>query len=163
MMGASAQDVFLRGDKVINAGLGFFPVYLDFADANRPNLSLTGSFEYCLFDEFFDKNGALGVGGYLNYSSSKAPSSDAAGFHRLFSVVIGARAAFHYQFAEKLDTYAGGLIGYDLRSYDSANTSSPFNPGIFVGARYYITDFIGLFAETGFGVNVLEAGLAFKF
>jgi hypothetical protein len=40
---------------------------------------------------------------------------------------------------------------------------SAFYWGLQAGARWFFTDFIGAFAEFGYGLSYVKAGVAFKF
>ena len=50
-------------------------------------------------------NGSISVGGYVGYTASSA--NYGVSKYRSSYAILGARGAFHYQFAPKLDTYAG--------------------------------------------------------
>jgi len=160
--GASAQDeAFNKGDKVVHVGIGLgnFISYSGYSIKVPP---ISGSFEYGILD-LFDGRGAVGVGGYLGYTSfgnkvnSKWTVSD---------LIIGPRGTFHYQFVDKLDTYAGLMVGYDIVSYshtDSDLSGSGFYPTFFAGARYYLIDNFAVWGEVGYGVSPLQLGVAYKF
>ena len=88
------------------------------------------------------------------------------------SIVIGARGTFHYPLVDKLDTYTGLLIGYDISTakeygtptgYDYNSSYGGFTYAWFVGARYYFSDAFAAFAELGVGVTIFNVGVALKF
>ena len=93
-------------------------------------------------------------------------SSTDIGAYKYTYIIAGARASYHFNFGvEKLDPYLGGMLGYNVSSVN--NSAAPAAGGIaysgHVGARYYFSSKIGAFAEAGYGVANLTAGLAFKF
>ena len=88
-------------------------------------------------------------------------------------LMIGARGAFHYQFVEKLDTYTGLMLGYnvvgskffgdDTGSYTpEASSTSGIGYSAFVGARYHFSDKFAAFAEIGYGISALELGISIR-
>jgi hypothetical protein len=157
------ESTFKKGDNVVNLGIGFGSTYYSSLYTSRaPALSV--SFETNIKDGILDK-GSIGVGGYLGYSS--ASYSD---HWKTSSVVIGARGSFHYPLVNKLDTYTGLLLGYNIYSFTyesgyrgSAGTSSGFILAWFAGARYYFTDKFAVMGEIGYGISYLTLGVSFKF
>jgi hypothetical protein len=88
---------------------------------------------------------------------------------------IGARGMYHFNFTEKLDTYAGLTLGWVIQSsksktsgsvgnYESSNEGEPFFLfGASIGARYFFTSFLGAYLELGYsGLQILGAGLTVK-
>lgn len=139
---------FNKGDKVLDVAIGIPHIY-GYGWGVPPVLA---SFEVGIVDGILDK-AAVGVGGYLGFSSASLLGSSYFNFH------FGAKGAFHYPFVDKLDTYAGVITGYtvsDLASYG-------LDWGAFAGIRYYFTDSFAVNAEAGYGVTFLQAGVSFKF
>jgi hypothetical protein len=134
---ANAQDVFRRGTNIVNLGIGLgthFPV--------------EASFEHSIVDGLIKgENGAIGVGGYADWY----PSNNFA---------LGARATFHYQFVDRLDTYAGLILGYGITGNVSA---SSVLHSVFLGARYYFAPRVAVYSEISDGTSYLSAGIALKF
>lgn len=159
---ASAQDeTFNKGDKVVNVGVGL-GTYVSDKGFSMTVPPITGSFEYGIAD-LFDGRGGIGVGGYIGYLLRKSGGENSFNVSDLF---IGPRGLFHYQFIDKLDTYAGFMVGYDVVSFgetDSKLSGSGFYSTYFIGARYYITNNIGVFGELGYGVSPLQLGFTYKF
>ena len=158
---ANAQEVFHKGTAAVNAGIGIGSYYSGLA---IPPLSV--SLDYGVTGNMINgNNGSISVGGYVGYAATKKIYADAGAS----IAVLGARGAFHYQFAPKLDTYAGLMLSYDIISYPSSwgNYVSSYNSGInwslFLGARYFFTENIGAFAELGYGISNLNLGVTFKF
>ncbi|MCL2728113.1 MAG: hypothetical protein FWD56_06995 [Bacteroidales bacterium] len=168
---ASAQQpTFLKGDMAVNAGIGFggsyYGWYTGSGVSKIPFLSISA--EYCIMDNLFDERSSLGVGALLGYTQATVKD-----LWKWSDIVIGARGALHYALVDKLDTYAGVMLGYDIyRSkyigpgssyvHDGAG-SSKVSYALYAGARYYFTDAIGAFAELGFGYTILNVGIALKF
>jgi len=160
--GASAQtDAFNKGDMIINAGVGIGR-YISYPLFSNKILPISGSFEYSVTD-LFDGKGGIGIGGYVAYTSF----GDKEGLNVTVSdLIIGPRGIFHYQFIENLDTYAGFMVGYDVKSFPKSNYNLPGSElytTFFIGARLYITKNIGVFGELGYGVSPLQLGLCYKF
>jgi len=171
VMSASAQDVFLKGDKVVNLGVGFGS-FLTVSGAKASIPPIGASFEYGIVDGLFDDQASIGVGGYFGFVTSKWQYSTYDRGYRYTDVLVGVRANFHYQFVEKLDTYGGVLVGYDLSAktnYGSGTIEDPnYSSGgavvnLLAGARYYFTDQIAVFGEVGYGISAIELGLSYKF
>ncbi|MBD8387395.1 hypothetical protein [Dysgonomonas sp. BGC7] len=172
-MVASAQNTFSKDDKVINVGIGFGSTLHTGSGYSTKIPPITGSFEVCIIDELFDSKSSLGVGGYVGYASSEYKYS--IGYisefkYKYSDFIIGARGALHYQLVDKLDTYAGLALGYDIVSgstsgaYDGYSASaSGIDFGAFLGARYYFTDKLAGMAELGYDLAVFKIGIAYKF
>jgi hypothetical protein len=153
---AKAQSpIFVKGDKVVNLGLG-----LD----NYTTISISG--EYGILDGIADK-GTVGVGAYAGYGFRIF-----GGLYSNYSRILGGvRGTFHYPFLDKLDTYGGFGLGlqYTHWSWDSSywgygakDSSTGLGGGFFIGARYYLTEKLAVFGEAGYGLGYLTAGVAFK-
>lgn len=139
----SAQE-FKKGDNLLNLGIGLGGGF---------GTPLGASFEHGFTDQ-------ISAGVMATFSSTDL------GAYKYTYIIAGARASYHFNFGvAKLDPYLGGMLGYNVASVD--NSSVPAGGGIayggHVGARYYFSSKIGAFAEAGYGVANLTAGLAFKF
>ena len=168
----SAQEsVFGKNDNVVNLGVSFGGnLYSGYSGISRiPTISL--SFERCIIDNLFNDKSAIGVGGLVSYTTAKY---DYAGYDygwRSTDILLGGRGAFHYAFVNKLDTYAGFMLGYNISSWkwhglgytETDSGSGGLYYSFFAGARYYFTPSIAAFAEAGYGYSLLTAGLTFKF
>jgi hypothetical protein len=159
----SAQEsTFQKGDKIVNLGIGFGSTYYSsHYTSHSPELSV--SFETDVKDGIIDK-GSIGVGGYLGYSSGSYTDH-----LKTTNIVIGARGSFHYPLVNKLDTYAGLFLGYNINNttYESgyggsSGTPSGFIFAWFVGARYYFTNKFAVMGEIGYGISYLTLGVSFK-
>ena len=172
-LGLNAQ-IFSKGDKVGQIGIGIGS-YIGGSGYKTTIPPISGSFEYGIVDGLLDGKASIGVGGYLAYTANKWETSflgNSYGFKNNY-FILGARGAFHYQFIEKLDTYAGLMLGYNVVSgkyfgddlgYTVNNAAaSAFGYSAFIGARYYFTEQFAAFAEVGYGIAALELGIAMKF
>jgi hypothetical protein len=164
---AFAQDeAFNKGYMSINLGVGL-GIYGGKSGFSNNFPLIAGSFEYGVVD-LFDSRAGIGIGGYLGFTASKDDN------YTYSDLIIGPRGLFHYQFIEKLDTYAGVMLGYDnvsiVNSSNPVNNtklpSSQFVNSYFVGARYYFSEHIAVFGELGYGSGVgspLQIGLCYTF
>jgi hypothetical protein len=175
---ASAQkSTFEKGDKVLNLGIGVGGNYYSSWSGVTKTPFLSASFDVGVVDNVLDK-GTIGVGGFIGYESVKweetwSYTGEKYGWKES-NLVIGPRGTFHYPLLDKLDTYAGLLLGYhsltNKRTGDwtgipdySWNSSGVYFSG-FIGARYYFTDKFGVMLELGSGgLSVANIGLAVKF
>ncbi|MDR3336265.1 MAG: hypothetical protein LBT16_03575 [Treponema sp.] len=93
------------------------------------------------------------------------------------NIGFGVRGQYHFNFLKNLDAYAGLTLGYVIQTadvkYGSAygNIGKPAYAGISfflfganIGARYFFTKNIGVYAELGYsGLQIASAGLSLKF
>lgn len=153
---ASAQDIFRKGAQSLNAGVGV-----------GDGIPVEISYERSIVDGLVKKtdNGAIGVGAYGSWYH------DAVGDWSYNYIVLGARGAFHYQFVDKLDTYAGLMLGYNIASSSwrgdgeafGTASGSVFAYSSFIGARYFFKPNLGVYAEAGYGIAFLSGGVTLKF
>jgi opacity protein-like surface antigen len=168
---AGAQDVFQRDDLVINAGIGLNNTFYSGEGYSNSILPLSVSAEYGVADRLINgDNGSIGVGGYLGYAGAKWRYLGHDHGWKYRSVIIGARGAFHYQFAPALDTYAGAMLGYNIVSAKTwgsvtglaAASGSDFDFALFLGARYWFNPGLAGFLELGYGISNINIGLSFR-
>lgn len=169
----NAQNIFSKGDKAINIGIGLGSYYG--GDGYKSSIPpISASFEQGIVDGLLDGKASIGVGGYLAYTANKwenTHSNYTYGYKYTY-FILGARGAFHYQFVDKLDTYTGLMLGYNVvnSKYYGDSTGSILDPtgasGIgysaFLGARYHFTEKLTAFAEIGYGISALELGISFR-
>lgn len=157
------ESTFKKGDKALNLGIGFGSTYYgSFYGSHTPALS--ASMEFGVKDGVIDK-GSIGVGGYVGYSSATY-----SGYWKTSNIIIGARGSFHYPLVNKLDTYTGLLLGYNIYSYkyESGYLGAHESAGNvilawYAGARYYFTDKFAVMGEIGYGIAYLTVGVSLKF
>lgn len=164
------NTVFEKGDNVFNFGIGAGdPVYM-FTGWKTAIPAISLSQEYCFMDDLLDV-ASIGVGGFVSFSSHKRVET--IGWfdetYHVYDFVFGARGVFHYQLVKDIDTYAGGMIGFDIQSddYDNPFGSSKLNGSrpvgaAFVGARYYMTENLAVMSEFGYGVSIFTFGISAK-
>ncbi|MFV0536308.1 MAG: outer membrane beta-barrel protein [Dysgonomonas sp.] len=164
----SAQDIFKQGDKVLNIGIGFGNTLYTGSGYSTKIPPISASLDVCIKDNLFDEKSSLGVGGFIGYASSEYKIFDYK--HKYSDFILGARGTLNYQFVEKLDTYAGLALGYDIVSASSSGTYADYSAsasgltfGIFAGARYYFTDQLAGMVELGYDIAVAKIGIAYKF
>lgn len=170
---ASAQ--FDVGDKVASLSVGIGGNYVS-STSQSPALGL--GYEQGVTDL---GPGVLGLGGYLGYKSL-------AYKHRFMTyeydwrytyLILGFRGSWHYNEwhgNDRLDTYGGLMLSYNIVNWkdhtvypsgaiavSSGSASSGIGLTGFLGTRYYFNDNLGVQAELGYGVAILNLGLAYKF
>ena len=170
----SAQDnMFTKGEKVLNLGIGFGGGYYSSYSSGYSKIPfLSAAVDVGIIDGVLDV-GSVGVGGYIGYSSAKWESGYNYGWKES-NFIIGPRGTFHYPLVDKLDTYAGILLGYQSVSSKEtgdwgiytgyAGGSSGIYFSGFVGARYYFTESLAVMLELGSGgLALANVGVSFKF
>jgi len=165
---SQAQTSFAKGDNVLGLNIGFGGnVYGSGYTSKIPLISL--KYEYCIKDNLFDAKSAIGIGAMVGYTSAKyAPLGWG---WKYTNVILGVRGALHYQFVNRLDTYAGLMLGYDVVSTKEIGTvgagfssnGSSFTWNFYIGGRYWFTNRLAAMAEIGAGVSILDVGIAYKF
>jgi len=167
----AAQDpIFVKGDKVLNLGIGLGTTLYTGSYYHMTVPPISASLELGILDGIIDK-GSIGVGPYVGFASYKWEYSGWG--YKYTNIILGARGNFHYPFIEKLDTYTGLLLGFNVVSssefgdlipgFDYSASSSGIAWSWFIGARYYFTDNIAAMVELGYGIAYLNLGVAFKF
>jgi hypothetical protein len=162
------NQVIAKGDKIINVGVG---ILKQLPGSNSEKLTIPPipiSFEYIVKSDLFNGNGALGIGGFLGYTAAKQDGD--YGSYKDSRLIIGARGYLHYALVEKLDTYAGALLGYKSDITKISYSNSPddkFTDGkptlnFFAGCRYFFNDKIAGMAELGWGISIVTIGVAIK-
>lgn len=179
-LASMAQEVFYKGTIATNVSIGLGNSVTGFG-LGLPPVSL--AVDYGIVDNLImGENGSIGIGGYLGFATN-GERYDYFGYSykaRYTRMAFGVRGTFHYQFLDKLDTYAGLMLGlytyswkYDYSgSYDpyddyyyglnNNSNSSDFAFSAFVGARYYFNDNFGVNTEIGYGFTYLSAGLTYR-
>jgi hypothetical protein len=163
------ESTYNKGDKVLNIGIGFGTTLYSGTYYKSQIPPISGSLEFGVADNILEK-GVIGVGPYVGYSSYKYEYS---GWGWKYSnIIVGARGNFHYPLINKLDTYTGLLLGYNISSSKEFGTYSGYDykassGGVvwswFIGGRYYFSDNFAAMLELGYGVAYLNLGIALKF
>jgi hypothetical protein len=169
--GAIAQNTFVKGEKVLNLGIGLGSTLYTGGLYTSKIPPISASFEVGVKDNLFDAKSSLGVGGYLGFTGAKYQYGD-WGF-KYSNVIIGVRGVLHYQLIDKLDTYTGLLLGYNIVTakefgtevfgYNYKSSASGLAYSWFVGGRYFFNDKFGAMLELGYGIAYLNLGVSLKF
>lgn len=174
-----------KGTTVINAGYGvgsiwktLFKLSAGFSGSKFSAFGpVAGGFEYGVSDR-------IGVGLQAAYGSVKNVSTDPGAnsnggdlitTEELTSLQILARGNYHFGQSEKFDPYIGLGLGYGNFKYKITDNDNSFDPQSafkvpvpFVytgalGARYYFTPNIGIYAEIGWVSGaIFQGGVAVK-
>lgn len=166
------ESTFNTEDIVINAGIGLGTSLYSgrFYSSLLPPISVSG--EYGFQEDFITEDLTLGLGGYFGFARSeyRARFGNTEYGYRYNYTVIGVRGALHYPLVDKLDTYGGFMLSYNVFS-TSAFGSAPVNTSpasgglglsMYLGGRYYFNDNFAAMAEVGWGIAYLNLGVAFK-
>jgi len=166
----NGQDLmFLKGEKVLNLGLGLGNTLYSGSYYKSQVPPVSASLEIGVVYNVIEK-GVVGVGPYLGYSSFKYEYSDWG--WKYSNIIIGARGSFHYPLVDKLDTYTGLLLGYNIASSKEFGNSVPgwdysYSAGgltwsWYIGGRYYFKENLAAMLELGYGIAYLNLGIALK-
>ena len=147
---------FANDDKVLGLGIGLFGGDAGFRNTYWSSTPyITGYFEKCVKDNLFDEKSSLGIGGTIGYKQNKYEISGWGWKYTYF--LVGARGTLHYAFVDKLDTYAGLMLGYRISTskeigsaVGDASNYGGFTSDFFVCGRYYFTEKFGVFLELGY-------------
>ncbi|MDR1380733.1 MAG: hypothetical protein LBJ47_04555 [Tannerella sp.] len=79
--------------------------------------------------------------------------------------ITGIRINVHYQFVDRLDTYAGVDPNFNIKTYKLQKDANEAKFALYfhAGGRYYLTNWLGVFAEISTGYNNFSGGLSIKF
>jgi hypothetical protein len=77
--------------------------------------------------------------------------------------IVGLKLNVHYQFVDRLDTYAGLAPNFNIQTYEIAKDKSKFDCYFHVGGRFYLTNWLGVFAEMSTGYSNFSGGINLKF
>jgi len=109
----------------------------------------------------------LSVGGYFGFVRYKWDFLGLTSDWTLTKLTFGARGAWHFNFLQDLDAYAGLALGYLVYRYSGftgTGGTGAFDWGFFVGGRYFFTNILGAYLELGYSpISFVSAGLSLKF
>jgi len=186
---AKAQDGAAwggQGTKVVNLGYGVGSIWktLFKLSGSFSNSKTTATGPYAVGFEY-GVSDHLGVGVQLGYGSVKNVTTDAGAnsnggdlitTEELKSFQFFARGNYHFGSSEKFDPYLGLGLGYGNFKYtykdndNGQDVSTGFKvPSSFIysgalGARYYFSSNIGVYAEIGYVTgSFFQGGLVVKF
>ena len=167
----TTNQIFEVEDFLINAGIAFSPTWYIGHEYSTTLHPIFISADYGYNDDIGP--GTLGIGALIGYSTYKETLTllnDTYGWN-FTAIICVAKGAYHYEFIDNFDIYAG--MGAGLRyisdsyfgnpDYNDASDSGIFPVfSIFAGGRYYLADGIAIFGELGYGIAWLSAGLTLK-
>jgi hypothetical protein len=173
-LGDDENSVFPRGCALANLGIGVGNLYWGSGYGNALAIAPTLDIDVAITNKLGIGN--IGIGGTVSYSSSTY--NDGYNNYKFTGILVGLRASYHFMFnidalKDKLDPYAGVLLGYIITNnpsyandsyYNEYGTkSNAFQPGIFAGAHYYFVTHFGVFAELGYnGFSIFTLGITIK-
>lgn len=166
----SAQEsTFVKPDRVFSIGVGLGGnLYSGYGSQIKRIPAISLNYESCVKDQLFDEKSSLGVGALVGYSSAKYDDAFGDWSWKSSTIIVGARGALHYALVDKLDTYTGLMLGYNIVStkYTGSTNHGASGSGLswawYLGGRYYFNQSTAAFAELGYGISVLNVGVAFK-
>ncbi len=163
------ESMFNLGDKVVSLGVGFGSTLYTgtYYTSGVPPVSI--AYEQAIKDEILEK-GVIGVGGWLGYTSYKY---DYLGWgYKYSNFIFGVTGTFHYPLVDKLDTYVGIGLGYNIASakefgsypggWDYNSTSGGIVFAGMIGARYYFVEKFAVFAQAGYGISYFTVGVSIR-
>jgi hypothetical protein len=181
--GAYAQQpTFAKGDIELSAGIGLLPTFVkDDGNTLVPPVTLRAGYR-------FSSNFSLSA--FAAYSATEtAELARTTGVVEQFQndfLIFGLRPTVHATSFKNWDIYGGFAIGYvvptvertvisepvDTRNvvvdevqYETSFTRDATNELLFsgfIGANYYFRKKTAVFAEVGYGISILNAGVTFK-
>ncbi|MCU0452334.1 MAG: hypothetical protein MUE68_01625 [Bacteroidetes bacterium] len=156
------QIAFKNGDTNVSGLIGIGGFAGGYGTSTLP--ALAASYEVGITEN-------VSVGGIFGYTGTE----ESFGFGKVeYSyILIGARGAYHYDLLhnEKIDTYGGIMLGYNIVSSSVSSTIPGFGFsasgnylafGGFIGGRYYFTPQLAAQAELGYGIGLLTVGVSYK-
>ena len=140
---------FEKGKSIlgVNVGVGLW---------NDNKTAVSASYEYGLTNLFVDEC-MLGGGVFGGYYNDKLGNET----EKIY--IIGVLFNVHYQFIDRLDTYAGIAPNFNIKSYEIKDDEAKLECYFHVGGRYYLTNWLGVFAEISTGYNNFRGGVSVKF
>ncbi len=112
----------------------------------------------------------IGIGAYAAFATEKESYGTGIGW-RYNYILATAKGSYHFAVkGEKLDPYAGLSLGYNIASVKwegsgaepISSSAGGFLWGIHLGSRYWFSDKLGAFGELGYGISLLNVGVALK-
>ena len=123
---------------------------------NDNRTAVSGFYEYGL-TQLFVEECTLGGGIFGGYYRNNL------GVETEKIYITGVRLNVHYQFVDRLDTYAGIAPNFNIRTFKVANNKAKFECYYHIGGRYYLLNWLGVFAEASTGYNNFSGGVSVKF
>jgi hypothetical protein len=77
--------------------------------------------------------------------------------------ITGIRLNVHYQFVDRFDTYAGVAPNFNIKTYNIEKDKANFDCYFHAGGRFYLANWLAVFAEISTGYNNFSGGISVKF
>jgi hypothetical protein len=168
--GLVAKTAYNKADKVAQVGIGIGGLGGFYGTSSIPVISAGLDFGVHEF---------VSVGGVVGYTSSKYEGlfgfGNAAYSWKYTYITLGARGSYHFLQLpnEKLDLYGGLGLGFNIVS--SKYTGTAVNQALITGAsgsymflgfhaggRYFFSPNFAAYAELGYGLGILNVGIALR-
>lgn len=180
----TSYSAFTKGSNVLNLGVGMGGYYTYWGDGYAETPNFVVSYDNGTFGNVGP--GTISLGGLFSYKgiSDDYIGGDGFDYHNTWSYwILGLRSAYHLNIpsAPKLDLYGGLMLGYYFLGHtfstNNPNYTQPGNPGyvyytatypsyaalsMYVGARYYLSNTVGIWGELGYGYTTFALGVNFK-
>lgn len=170
LMLSAQEPAIALGDKILNLGIGFGSTLYTGSYWSSTIPPLSASFEKIIKDEILEI-GYIGVGAYAGLAAYKYNYSffgEEWGW-KYTNIVLGGRGAFHYPLIDKLDTYTGVMLGFQIVTFKEIGTATGTNPassGVvwswYAGGRYFFNEKFSAMAEFGYGITYLNLGVGIR-
>lgn len=176
---ASSGDAFSKGFNAINVGIGFGNTIYTGLGMGIPSISASYEIGIVEIPMGSAMKGVVGVGGIVGWDQMKDSWHWGFGGYdydvTVSAIFVGVRGNYHFIFVDKLDLYAGILLGYYFGNYnyDWGSYTIPagyndysindFYPGAYVGARYFFKPNFAVYSEIGRNISIFSLGVTFGF
>jgi len=174
----NTTPAFTKGTNVINLGIGLGGDYSYFGPGYIQIPDFVVSYENGTFGNVGP--GTISLGGLLaftgtSYTYFNEPTGTTYTDRWMYSI-LGFRSAYHLNVPScpRFDPYAGLMLAYYYVGYSHTGSDAPYtyyyssaypsylSPSVFIGARYYLSNTVGLWAELGYGYSNLAIGVSLK-
>lgn len=168
----AAKNAYSKGDLVGQTGIGIGGLGGFYGSASLPVIAAG-------VDVGIEK--MISVGGVVGYTASSQEygyifqATPTVYKWKYTYITVAARGSYHFLQLdhEKIDLYAGLGLGFNIvsASFEGNATLRPVNTGssgsylffgFHAGGRYYFSPNFATFAELGYGVGILNVGIALK-
>ncbi|HTA27422.1 MAG TPA: hypothetical protein VK809_06525 [Bacteroidia bacterium] len=181
----SGDAAFEKGSNIINIGVGLGGNYTYFGDGYTSTPDFVISYDNGTFGDVGP--GTISLGALVAFKGISYDYTDfRTGYYynqNWSYYIIGVRGAYHLTIpsAPRFDPYAGLMLGYYDIGYKVSSSDPFFNhPGdpyyatysnnyasyvafsLYIGARYYLSNRVGLWLELGYGYTDAALGICFK-
>jgi hypothetical protein len=167
------------GENDLNLGIGFGTPWIQsgyYTVLPPLTVSLDHGFRDDWGNGIFTLGGCIGIARYAQEKEwhDTIYSADYTYGYNYTSTLFAARATYHYELFNGLDTYVGLMGGFRVNTNnhygtwpagdDDFDTDANFIPlgRIFIGAKYSFSDKVACFAELGYGISYVTMGVSFR-